>query len=318
MSKSRPGSTALARPTGSAASAAKSISEPLVLDLDNPAVADAVTDMGKARCWKLLDESECALTASQVAEAQGIGLSAAQRALDTLVDAGFVERLKARSGARAISYRGIKREILIGWDPDSSSHQAIMTALRLGLRSLSRSILDTYDGPHVPPAPRRRGSSFFTTFEATAEDARALLSTMRDLSQPVEQAAARARAVRNAAANEAPSAAEQSSSAQIATYHLAVELRMVGRDAPRTPGFLIWNRDTVRQLADARKSAPAALLSPRELEVARRLASGESRATIASTLGMRVNTVLTTCKRIHRKLGVHNRAELVARMRPST
>jgi len=55
-------------------------------------------------------------------------------------------------------------------------------------------------------------------------------------------------------------------------------------------------------------------LSGREIEVCLPLALGQSRAEIASRLGVRENTAINHCRNIYAKLGVQSRAELVAKV----
>jgi DNA-binding NarL/FixJ family response regulator len=57
------------------------------------------------------------------------------------------------------------------------------------------------------------------------------------------------------------------------------------------------------------------VLSPRELEVARALDAGKSRPQIARDLALSEHTIVTMSKRIYRKLGVHSRTELSARLK---
>lgn len=57
---------------------------------------------------------------------------------------------------------------------------------------------------------------------------------------------------------------------------------------------------------------PEALLSPRELEILRLLASGRTQAEIARTLVISSKTVATHIQHVLAKLGVHSRAQAVA------
>jgi PAS domain S-box-containing protein len=62
----------------------------------------------------------------------------------------------------------------------------------------------------------------------------------------------------------------------------------------------------------AAEEALVASLTPRELEILRRLDEGESTGTIADALGIRATTVRTHVQHILRKLEVHTRLEAVA------
>ena len=61
-----------------------------------------------------------------------------------------------------------------------------------------------------------------------------------------------------------------------------------------------------------RQAKPALTLSPREAEVARMVAHGLTNRAIATALDISLWTVSTHLRRIFAKLGVNNRAEMVA------
>lgn len=54
-------------------------------------------------------------------------------------------------------------------------------------------------------------------------------------------------------------------------------------------------------------------LSPRELQILRRLAEGDSYKAIAQRFGIKVQTVNDHIKNLYRKLEVHSRAHAAAR-----
>ena len=80
------------------------------------------------------------------------------------------------------------------------------------------------------------------------------------------------------------------------------------------PGFWItWLEEGAG--ADTRGNLGAwKLLSQRERDVARRIGRGETNAEIAHALGRSVSTVKTHLDSMFRKLGVKNRAGLLARL----
>lgn len=81
-----------------------------------------------------------------------------------------------------------------------------------------------------------------------------------------------------------------------------------------------WIRTLARHADGARPATRAGdpeleLLTPREWEIARRIAEGDRVATLAEDLGISMNTVRNHLKPIFRKLGVSSQAELVRRVR---
>ena len=77
-------------------------------------------------------------------------------------------------------------------------------------------------------------------------------------------------------------------------------------------------RNAMRNIRAAGKRnrlrATGGLLTPRETDVAAAIARGMSDAEVAASLGMAYSTLRTHLKRIYRKLGVHNRTAMIARL----
>jgi DNA-binding NarL/FixJ family response regulator len=65
---------------------------------------------------------------------------------------------------------------------------------------------------------------------------------------------------------------------------------------------------------DWTKIAARLHLSRREIEIVQEVCNGRTDKAIARTLGISLNTVREHQRRIHRKLGVHDRASLVLRI----
>jgi DNA-binding CsgD family transcriptional regulator len=70
--------------------------------------------------------------------------------------------------------------------------------------------------------------------------------------------------------------------------------------------------DDVGELLLARLQQRVGALTPRELDVARGLLSGQGSAALADTLGLSTESVRTYCKRLYRKLGVSGQREWMA------
>lgn len=72
-----------------------------------------------------------------------------------------------------------------------------------------------------------------------------------------------------------------------------------------------WLPPELEAMAEQPVQSPSALLTPRELEIFRHLAKGESVKETAFTLGLSASTVYNHFDRIRKKLGVSSIAELV-------
>jgi len=85
-------------------------------------------------------------------------------------------------------------------------------------------------------------------------------------------------------------------------------------DTPTTESgvSVMLEHDNVRCVLVVSPRVPRHALSPRELQIARRVADGATNRAIASSLDISLWTVSTHMRRIFAKLGVSSRAEMVA------
>jgi DNA-binding CsgD family transcriptional regulator len=97
-------------------------------------------------------------------------------------------------------------------------------------------------------------------------------------------------------------------------YHLSLEFRPLRHVEPPMPTYSLFDAEYIPTLVERRERSAVGILTQRELEVARLLAGGGSRPAIARRLGLSINTIAATTKRIYAKLGVHSRAEFALRM----
>jgi DNA-binding NarL/FixJ family response regulator len=89
-------------------------------------------------------------------------------------------------------------------------------------------------------------------------------------------------------------------------------LRLLAGEAPISPAIAVHLIRRLRPAApEGKAEEAAALLTDRELEVLQLVAKGLSYEEIATTLGLRYNTVASYTKAIYRKLAVRSRGEAV-------
>lgn len=198
---------------------------------------------------------------------------------------------------------------MLVWNADAPAERQAVRNFFPAIRDMSRAILDRH---HQATADAAKPKSYFAGYASvmlTPTEIDTINRLLRSACEVLDAADARAEErARGAYAGDVAADGES-------PYHLAVELRPLAHPEPPLPHVEIWDsRSVPREVERVEKSA-CELLSKRELEVAKRLASGQTRPTIAKALGLTGNTVATVCKRIHSKLGVHSRAELTARMK---
>lgn len=284
-----------------------------ILNLSSPAVMSALLDMKLMQRWELLRRSQAALSTAQLATEWQVPAAEAQRSIDRLVDAGFVARLKVTAQQRTVSYRAVSQEILVAWNRSSPEQNEFVARNRLRFRELSRGIIDRHDGESTLGEAEKPGIYLYASVLLTREEIDKLNWAIRAVVEILDTAdrRAEARAAQKFAEPQADAGATE------LPYHLSVEFRGLRHPEPPIPHYGLWDNESIpKELAYVARN-PSTVLTAKELDVARRLAAGESRPAIAKALRLTVNTIASTTKRVYAKLGVHNRSELTIRMKSS-
>ncbi|MFN9078820.1 MAG: LuxR C-terminal-related transcriptional regulator [bacterium] len=294
--------------------------KPTVLSLDCPVLSAVFIDLPLMQLWEHLRRSPSPLAANELAKAAGIPPAAAQRELDRLVEAGLAVRVKAHAGRRQISYRAISANVVVRWDRTRPEQFETVQTLRRRLRELANDVFERNRDVGFTGTLKRPMLEDLHELSITREEARAAHAALRAAAAALEQIATQAKARRAGP----PSADAQSVDARTVDdaegelpYQITIDMRPLAEPPPVIPEIGIWEAGGIAHELEYREKSPSALLSPRELQIAQRLAKGESRPSVAKALGLTVNTLGTISKRIYRKLGVRNRAMFTARMRGS-
>lgn len=280
------------------------MSKPLVLSLGSPAVMAALGDLDTMQRWEVLRRDRRPHTVAELASKCGVSLQAAQSSLDLLVDGGLVARVMANARNPNIAYRCEADALFVAWDRASPAQCDFVAALRLKYRDFSRRLLDHHDGDASLDQLLKRGSSVYSTNMLNSEEIAKVMAAAHAIEEALDSARAREEATRHS---------EESPAAEL-PYHLCLEFRPLRRRELPIPAFALWDKEYIPKRVEDLERSPTSRLTAKELAVAKRLASGESRPTIARELGLSPNTISATSKRIYAKLGVHSRAEFAARM----
>ena len=286
------------------------MSKPTVLSLESPALQAILLDLVLLQRWEILRRSQRELTPGHLAFAWRCELAETQRSLDQLIEAGLVVRLKASRSRRHVAYRAVAPEVSLVWDPESPTQVELVRRYMAQYRAYSRELLDRHD--KLPWGLRkRRYYNGFATLTLTDVEYTALGRLAREMFDVLDAAdrRAEARAAGKLPDNGLPAGEEP--------YHFAFDLWALYEYEPPMPHLEIWDKTSIAKESDRAARSASNVLTAKETDVARRLAAGESRPEIAKAVGLTVNTIASTTKRVYAKLGVRNRAELVARMRLS-
>lgn len=281
--------------------------KPVVLHLSDPRVAALVTDVPTMQRWEILRRSELTMTVDQLASACRTSRAVAQETLDRLVDAGFAVRMRVTAARRSISYRSASERVVIEYDSRSASDRAVVEASTQAYAEHARRAIDR---ARSAPAIRAKSLNWVDgvlsqtlSREDAREVARLLADTLRRIDAIESRAQERARA--------GPTSEKQGASR---SYIVQLVLQPLEEPELPMPVYTLWSSQGAEKHLERHAASPETVLSPRELEVARRLSAGESRLEIAAALKLSGHTITTLTKRIYAKLGVHSRAELVARV----
>lgn len=285
------------------------MSSKTVLSLSAPATLAALNDLELMQRWETLRRSAAEMSAQQFAGACGIDLATAQGALERLIEAGLVVRLRASRSRRHIAYRSVATDVILAWNPEIPEQRAAVRDFHLSIRALSRTILDRHLASEQRSPKPRPCFYGYASVMLTAQEIDTVNRLLRAACGVIDEADTRAEERARGAYN-----GDISPDTEM-PYHLTVENRPLAHPEPPIPHFELWDEHSVPREIDRTTQAASRVLTRRELEIAKRLASGETRPIIAKALGLTTNTVATVCKRIHAKLGVHTRAELTARLR---
>ena len=279
----------------------------VVLKLSDPKVVQVLADMSVLERWEVLRRLGDPMSAAECAAACGAPLSDTQASLDLLVDAGFVVRLKASSRRRHVTYRSASDSVVVEFNSRCSAERSLADKFMHGFVVWAREVMDDARAScEIRTKSLRHLRGVLTpvlTYEESVEALDIVSDAMRRLAVLDQRAFDRARSDPSRAAD-----------GRTRGYLMELILQPLHKPQRPRPQLMILGSDGIKRMLKRHSESPSKLLGPKEQEIARRLAAGESRPSIARALKISVHTVTATSRRIYAKLGIHSRAELAARM----
>lgn len=305
--------------------------QPTLLSLDSPALAKVFVDLHSMQLWEILRRSGKLRTPQQVAEAAARPLAEVQRSLDRLVDAGLVTRAKAHGRSRHVTYGSVSEQVLVRWDRTKPEQFEALQSLRLQIRKCVRDTIERNINVGLTGTLKRPWLEQQYGLALTREEARAVHAALRAAFAAIDQIAVQSAERRaeaasigaaptpvardSAAGGDSPDSPDSQHTEGELPYQIAIDMRPLEEPPQVIPVIAVWEAGGFAHELAYRSKSPLGKLAKRELEVAKRLAAGDSRPKVAAALGLTTNTVSTITKRIYAKLGVHSRAEFTARMK---
>lgn len=287
---------------------------PAVFQISNPKVGALIRDHVAIRRWEVLRTSSQPLSVAQLAEACRIKPEDAQQTLDKLVDAGFAVKIPATKRRNKITYRSVAEQVVVTWDRNSPEDLRAVNEDRRQLQLRTRKAVDDFWEARARGEPLTRWLDFYLSPALTREEANEAMEIIANAARALETYANRV--MQRDRASPPGLCLTEPGPGEPRRRNFLINMQMI----PLLDGELpcaeltIWEVRSASHRITKLVEAPRTLLTGREYDIARRLAAGETRPAIAASLGLSTHTVATVCKRIHRKLGVRSRAELVARM----
>lgn len=266
--------------------------------------------------WEVLRRNQGPMSVREFAAACSTTYEQAISSLDRLLEGGFVVRRKATAKCRHATFNVVAESILVAFDPTQAEQREWIDCQRRNLRRYSRDAIDSYFTGERPPGGRKLYNEMYRAPRLGLSDARRVSKILQqafDAILEIEREAAM-RAQRGPSAGDSGDTGDTGESEEVAQYILALHLVAAGAGVLPIPNISLMDATLVASRVSALASSPKLLLTERELQVAERLVSGESRPEAAKSLGVTANTIASTTKRIYTKLGVTNRAEFVSRM----
>ena len=299
--------------------ATKGSNEPL--DIRDRGLTDVLGDTDALSLWELLRRAQAPTEAAALAEATGLRLEFVHDCLDRLAEAGLVERVKASSKHPTPRWRALREVIIVGYRVGDPVDEVLIGCVNDLFGPARRRLIRS----HVLPADARSATNSSSRDRWSRTWAgRFHRAARRHFWELVPELSRLCHASTARFLGTAPSRV------QMCTHVIEVRLEPLHRGVPRLPE--IWMLPTDDRGRSGAEHASAARwllggprpsaeplgdlpLRPRQLDVARLVAAGASRAEAAARLGLSPGTVATHLRSVYRNLGVGSRAALRDRLR---
>jgi DNA-binding CsgD family transcriptional regulator len=273
-----------------------------VLHLNQPGILDVLCDEDALAAWELARRARTGISAQEIAGCLGRPLAAVRAAVDRLEAARLVEARRAGRGRNFVTYRTTSDSLRIAVDD--------VRAEALGV---------VMDRVHAARAARfGRLIAGMAGASGNGDDwrccAHASASLLPEEIERIRGIVARIEEILRFASRRTEQGAGAATDAEIGRpYALLVQVAPAAGTAPPLPDVQFVSNGDGNPLP---RTPAHGSLSPRERQVADGLATGLTRLQIAEQLGLSPHTVGTLTRRVYRKLGARNRAQMVRALRP--
>jgi DNA-binding CsgD family transcriptional regulator len=276
-------------------------SQAITIDIKHADAIAALSDPIHGGVFELIRRRRLPVTLPMLANQSGLSRVQLLRAIDALEAIGLVRHVRARAPRTVPAYQATCQRIVVAFDSrDPAECAAILTFQ-------SRATVDVQTALRRRPPERLDGEPNSGWHQAhlkcrlNAEQLKGLGQRLHAVAEYLMQL------------TQSPDPAEAPDTVMC---NFAVGLTLVPLETPLLPSPPIFAlpRSTLGKLKRFPGGDGLDVLTPRERQVAVALRDGRTRGEIAKQLGLSPNTVGTVMRRLHAKLGVHRRAELVSKL----
>ena len=274
------------------------------LHADAPGLLDALSDVDAMCLWEVIRAQRTPVTLPELTTLTGASAGVVQTRLDMLANAGLVRTVRARKPRNSVGHVVAHQRLVVAFDQSDPATVARIREISKTYERYADDLILNHGETGSDPSTtcRSRYVGVDQLDQADFADLRRRIDSVCEFW--------------NMLANK--NAPPHGSGRRLRTANHAICIRV----EPLSPGKLpipeAWFRPleaAERVAADHGSVKGRRLLTTREAEVARALATGLQRKQLATHLGVSIHTLTTMCKRIYAKLGVHSQAELAAVMR---
>ncbi len=270
----------------------------VALDVREAGVVEFLLDRHAMALWELLRRAGVPITIAQLSRQSGSSQAIVQEAMDALVAFRLTKRMPAAGRRKTITYKATCERIVVRGDladpqdaPHFKRYYERFSAFNEGVLGRDGFV----DRAAQPGALIQYYAAPLQLSDTEAVELRRRMQEVFGFLKMVQDKHVGPRARPSTACNHyACFRVQPLVELQMPQPEIVIRPRNQASPDASTGGKTLWKR-----------------LSPREREIALALASGSTQPEIARRIGVSPHTVATFAKRIHAKLGIRRRAELV-------
>jgi len=270
----------------------------VALDVREAGVVEFLLDRHAMALWELLRRAGGPITVAQLSRQSGSSQAIVQEAMDALVAFRLAKRMPAAGRRKTITYQATCERIVVRGDLADPQDAPLFKRYYERFSAFNEGVLGRdgfVDRAAQPGALIQYYAAPLQLSDTEAAELRRRMQEVFGFLKMVQDKHVGPRARPSTACN----------------HYACFRIQPLAESQMPQPEIVIRPRNQASADASIGSKDLWKRLSPREREIALALASGSTQPEIARRIGVSPHTVATFAKRIHTKLGIRRRAELV-------